>query len=109
MIAREGIAFERFKKNPPGVAIARNMILFADLAVLQPRAKKRTKRVLESVGVDFLRRPPDNLQQPQSSHPAEMLRHREDVLVAAAGEIDHHKMIFGLLRRELHHLRHRMR
>src|ERR1700724_4929617 len=36
--------------------------------------------------------------------PPQNIRHLRDVLVAAAGEIDHHQMILWPLRREFHHL-----
>src|SRR5579863_2122132 len=35
---------------------------------------------------------------------SEMPRHRIEVLVAAAGEIDHHEVVLWLLRREIEHL-----
>ena len=35
---------------------------------------------------------------------SQMVRHQIEVLVAAAGEIDHHQVILRLLRRELEHL-----
>ena len=34
----------------------------------------------------------------------EMLRDGDEILVAAAAEVDHHHVIPGLFRRELHHL-----
>src|SRR5258708_36668093 len=41
--------------------------------------------------------------------PPQNIRHLRDVLVAAAGEVDHHQMILWTLRRELHHFGDGMR
>ena len=58
-------------------------------------------------GVAYLRRE-GALGAPSPLHPAEMLRDRENVLVAASAEIHHHEMLPGPLGRELDHLGERV-